>query len=244
MRVVSMVPSWTETLIAAGVDVVGRTRFCIHPGDKIKSIPAVGGTKDWNWDKIRELKPDMIVLDKEENPKMMSEQQEIPFVATHVTAIEDMPQALKYLSQHLKNQKLEEFAKEWEKVLEKPVVQKPDIPAVLQWGRTPSKVIKKVIYLIWKNPWMTVSADTFVGSVLSYCGQKKMLPTYPQKYPQIDLENLTDKESTLLLFSSEPYPFLKKQETLADLGFPYAFVDGEKLSWFGIRSLRFLQSLD
>ena len=243
-----MVPSWTETLIEAGVDVVGRTRFCIHPANKVKAIPAIGGTKDWNWEKIRELKPDLIVLDKEENPKMMAEQQEIPFIATHVTAVDDLPLALDYLSEHLKNTKLAEFSKQWEKFLAKPLPlvtnENFKIPAVLQWGRKPQQPIDQIIYLIWKKPWMTVSADTFIGSVLSFCGLKKYLPVYPQKYPQVNLEKLSNKESTLLLFSSEPYPFLKKQETLIKLGFPFAIVDGENLSWFGVRTLRFLESLN
>ncbi len=245
MRVVSMVPSWTETLIEAGVNVVGRTRFCIHPLEQISTIPVVGGTKDWNWEKILQLKPDLIILDKEENPLMMAQQQEISFIATHVTSVTDMPQQLMYLSEHLKNSKLNKLSQEWKTLLDKPVskqnVNDLNIPALIKWGQKPDRAIKKIIYIIWKNPWMTVSADTFIGSVLSYSGLKELLPTYANKYPQIVLDNITDKQSTLLLFSSEPFPFIKKAEGLKELGFPYGFVDGESLSWFGLRSLRYLQ---
>lgn len=243
VRVISMVPSWTETLIEAGVKVVGRTRFCIHPEEIIKTIPAIGGTKDWNWDKVRELKPDVIVLDKEENPKIMADQKEIPFIATHVTAMEDLPLELRNLSFHLKNDKLEDFAKEWENSLLKKVSLRDELPALIQWGKKPDQPIEKIIYLIWKNPWITVSRNTFIGSVLSYFGKKDFLQIYPEKYPQIELEKLSNKESTLLLLSSEPYPFLKKSECFVEMGFPFAFVDGEKLSWFGLRTLRYLQSL-
>lgn len=245
MRVVSMVPSWTETLIEAGVNVVGRTRFCIHPVGQISTIPAVGGTKDWNWEKILQLKPDLIILDKEENPLLMAQQQEIPFIATHVTSVTDMPKQLMYLSEHLNNSKLSELSQDWKKLIDKPVLKQNvndlNIPALIQWGQKPDGTIKKIIYIIWKNPWMTVSADTFIGSVLSYSGLKELLPTYANKYPQIDLDNIAEKQSTLLLFSSEPFPFIKKAEGLKELGFPYGFVDGESLSWFGIRSLRYLQ---
>ena len=89
---------------------------------------------------------------------------------------------------------------------------------------------------------MTVSRETFVGSMLSYCGLSEYLPGYPDKYPKLDLEH-EEKKSTLLLFSSEPYPFLQHRSGLEELGFPYAFMNGESFSWFGVRSLRFLQGL-
>lgn len=246
LRVVSMVPSWTETLLEAKVSVVGRTRFCIHPADLIRSIPAVGGTKDWNWEKILELKPDLLILDKEENPLIMAQQQEIPFIATHVTSVYDMPKQLLYLSQHLKNLRLEELSQEWEVLLSGPQQNQNGIdlkiPALIKWGKRPEAPIKKIIYVIWKNPWMTVSADTFIGSVLSYVGLKVFLPIYAEKYPKIALDEIAEKQSTLILFSSEPYPFMKNAVGLAELNIPYAFVDGESLSWFGVRSLRFLQN--
>lgn len=242
MRIVSMVPSWTETLIAANVNIVGKTRFCIHPKTE---IPVVGGTKDWDWSKIVSLKPDLLILDKEENPVMMSEQKEIPYLATHVSSIEQMPHELLRLSNVIKNLSLAVYANEWQQVISnnsrrtwQPGL---DLPGIIDWGRKPEVSIDKIIYIIWKSPWMCVSSDTFIGSMLNFCGL--YLQLYDQKYPQIDLENMSDKKSTLLLFSSEPYPFLKKQDRLAELGFPYAFVNGESFSWFGVRSLHFLKNL-
>ncbi len=94
MRVVSLIPSWTETLLEAGVNVVGRTRFCVYPADKVRNIPAVAGTKNWDFAAIKALKPDLLLLDKEENPKWMAEQTEIPVFSTHITSIQSMPGAL------------------------------------------------------------------------------------------------------------------------------------------------------
>src|ERR1022692_4596445 len=96
VRVISMVPSWTETLIESGVNVVGRTRFCIHPKDQVKSIQAVGGTKDIDWDKVNGLKPNLVILDQEENPKSMADQCPFPILATHVTQISDVGRDLRF----------------------------------------------------------------------------------------------------------------------------------------------------
>ena len=90
MRIVSMVPSWTETLLKAGVNVVGRTRYCIHPPKLITNIPIVGGTKDVSWDLVEDLKPDLVLLDQEENPLEMAEECPVPYFATHVNSIESL----------------------------------------------------------------------------------------------------------------------------------------------------------
>lgn len=242
MRVISLVPSWTETLIESDVNVVGRTRYCIHPADHVTNIATVGGTKNWNWKKIVELKPDLILLDQEENPKSMAEQTMFPWHATHVTHMNDMSASLNQLSEILASKKLKNLSSRWDKVLKK----KPlacstlkKIPGVIEWGIKPAQPIKQVLYIIWKDPWMAVSKDTFIGSVLAYLGIE--IPEFATKYPQINLENFNPKE-TLLLFSSEPYPFLQKKNELAALSFPHAFVDGECFSWFGCRTLRFLES--
>ena len=237
MKVISLVPSWTETLVSADIEVVGRTRFCIHPDNVVNSIPIIGGTKDWNWDDIKALRPDLIILDQEENPKFMSEQSEIPFVATHVTSVESVAGELKKIETFISNAQLQQLSHEWSLV--RPY--QGEIPGILEWGQKPTCKIQEIYYVIWKNPWMVISQHTFVGSMLAYCGVN--VSKHLEKYPRIDIAQLPNKESTLLLFSSEPYPFMQKREGLSELGHPYAFIDGEKFSWFGLRSLRFLQSL-
>ncbi len=243
MRIVSLVPSWTETLIEAGVDVVGRTRFCIHPRAKVAGIPAVCGTKDWEWERLLALRPDLLVLDREENPKFMAEQSDIPFVDTHVTGLADVPGQLQKLAIELKAPRLLETTSRWTHLIQTPPLPawdgQGDFPGLLEWGTRPLKPVRQIEYVIWKKPWMAVSKDTFIGSVLGHCGFESFVKTYPTKYPSIELTG-GDVE-TLLLFSSEPFPFAKIFKTLAQLNQPYALVDGESFSWFGLRTLRFLE---
>lgn len=238
MRVISMVPSWTETLIAANVNVVGRTRFCIHPKDQVANISVIGGTKDWDLEKIKALKPDLVLLDQEENPKFMSEQTDIQWVSTHVTSINDMPRELEKLSQVLSNPKLKDLSQKWNAVCAKPNLISKEIPGIIEWGKVPASNPKNILYMIWKNPWMAVSRGTFIGSVCEKIGL--ILDLFPAKYPEVDLSQFNPEE-TLILFSSEPYPFLKKKNDFAGFEFPHAFVDGENFSWFGVRSLEFLE---
>lgn len=245
MRIVSLVPSWTETLLEAGCDVVGRTRFCVHPEPVVKSIPIVGGTKDWHFERILSLKPDILVLDREENPKSMSEQAQIPFVDTHIETVADLPKELAKLAAALKAPKLSEFGRGWEAVLaKKPLPEwdgRSDFPGLIEWGVKPQAPISHLEYIIWKQPWMGVAQKTFIGSMLERCGWQGLLPKdHSSKYPELKLDQ-RDKHSTLLLFSSEPFPFLRVKNSLAELGFPFALVDGENFSWFGVRSLRFLE---
>jgi hypothetical protein len=96
--------------------------------------------------------------------------------------------------------------------------------------------------MIWRNPWMSVSKQTFIGSMLETCGFGPFLRDFETKYPQIDLAAFKPA-NTLLLFSSEPYPFLRKRSVLKPVTHPYAFVNGECFSWFGVRALKFLESL-
>ena len=244
MRVISLVPSWTETLLAAGIVPVGRTRFCIHPADRVETIPVVGGTKDWDWEKVLAAKPELILLDREENARFMGEQTEIPFHVTHVTSLEDMAATFDALARRLGSvgaEALQAMAERSRTLLglkKEPWATEAQLPALMDWGRRPQQPVRTIIYLIWRKPWMAVSRDSFIGDSLARLGVE--IARFDTKYPQIDLDAF-DPNTTLLLFSSEPYPFLAKKKQLADLPFAHAFVDGELLSWYGIRSLHFLE---
>lgn len=230
-----MVPSWTETLLEAGVEVVGRTRFCIHPPSR---VPRVGGTKDWKLPRLLSLKADLLVLDREENPLFMSMDSGLPIWASHVRSLSDVAMALWDLSLKLDCRVMCDWARRWEAVVAAPPC--AGFPGIVEWGRRPSSEVRSVVYVIWRDPWMAVGPETFIGSVLAKTGYPVF--GFGEKYPVVDFADF-DRESTLLLFSSEPYPFLRKREGLAELGFPYAFVDGESFSWFGVRALRFLESV-
>lgn len=226
MKVVSFVPSLTETLIECGVDVVGRTRYCIHP-TSAKEIPVVGGTKNANWSKVYELNCDLVLFDREENTAEMAEECQLPYYATHVSDIKSLARELMTLGERLKNSALIKLARRAEAV---DALTPPSSPGSE----------KKVVYMIWKNPWMAVGPKTFIADVLAKTG-REIFP-FEEKYPVVHLDDLKDKNIEVY-FSSEPYPFLREQEQLSHLGFTHRFVDGEHFSWFGIRSLRYLESI-
>jgi hypothetical protein len=243
MRVVSLVPSWTETLLECGVEVVGRTRFCVHPSPQVEKIPIVGGTKDLDAEKLAQLKPDLVLVDKEENLPWMAESHDWKVHCSHVESTDDVPRELDWLANFLGSQRLALLAAEWREQLDHPAYPHPhvaELPGVLQWTRIPKQEPEVILYLVWRSPWMAVSRQTFVGSMLTQLGFGGRLPNFTEKYPKIDLGKY-DHEKTLLLFSSEPYPFARKPQELLSLDFPSAIVDGEAYSWFGYRSLRFLQ---
>lgn len=242
MRVVSLVPSWTETLLACGVNVVGRTRFCVHP-DSAAGLPAVGGTKDLKVAELAALKPDLVIVDKEENLPFMAEAHGWKTHVTHVRSADDVPHELDTLAAILGNAPLAKLAEEWRQELAAPAypqTKAENLPGVIQWIRPPTGEPETLLYLIWRGPWMAVSRDTFVGSMFTQVGFGGRLPQFPERYPKVDLGSF-DPRTTTLLFSSEPYPFGKKIAELGALDFASALVDGEAYSWFGIRSLRFLQ---
>ena len=241
MRVVSMVPSWTETLLRAGVQVVGRTRFCIHPPKMITNVPIVGGTKDVSWDLVMDLKPDLVLLDKEENPLEMAEECPVPYLATHVNSLRALHEELVVLGERFENAQLMEWAVDAYDIANSPV-RKFDftkVPGFQEWVKPPSKKYDQVNYLIWKKPWMAVSRETFIGSVLEKLGANIMQFPEGEKYPVLELE---DMQNTFNLFSSEPYPFAKKVSDLREEGLEGCIVNGESYSWFGIRTINFLKS--
>lgn len=234
MRVISFVPSLTETLIEAGISVVGRTRFCIHPS-AARAIPVVGGTKVGRWDKVQALKPDLVIFDREENTREMAESCGVPYVATHVTSVETLATELRKLSSTLSSPQLQGYAERAEALRQGSFKRE----GLYERLTTIPKSVDQVLYLIWRDPWMAVSADTFIGSVCEQVGLR--LPRFDSKYPQIRLEDYSP-ERTLLLFSSEPFPFRKHVDEIKALGFPAGLVDGECFSWFGLRAIRFLES--
>jgi len=241
MRVVSMVPSWTETLLKAGIQVVGRTRYCVHPPQMITNIPIVGGTKDVDWRLVQDLRPDIVLLDQEENPLEMAEECPLTYIATHVNSVAALQKELERLAEFFENAKLMELSIDCYDVLQapKPSWDHNKVPGFLQWVAKPSKKYGRVVYVIWKKPWMGVSKETYIGSVLEMLGAKMVEFSEGDRYPVLEIEELDD---VLFLFSSEPFPFVKKVQELRELGLEGAIVDGECYSWFGLRSLEFLKA--
>lgn len=244
MRVISLVPSLTETLIEFGVNVVGRTRFCVHPAEQVASIPNVGGTKGVDWGRCESLKPDLVIFDREENLKEMAAQCPYDWVATDIHAVEDMPREITKLADALHSEPLMQHALDWQTLLARPKAKAThwrDVPGFLKPLLEPNHHYSRIEYVIWRDPWMAVSGDTFIGSMLARLGFGEYLPAHESRYPQL-AEGEMHRDDTLYLFSSEPYRFLRYHERLIEEGFKGAIVDGELYSWFGIRSYRALDS--
>jgi iron complex transport system substrate-binding protein len=249
MKVLCLVPSITETLIACHVNLVGRTRFCIHPAEKVKQIAAVAGTKDINWQKIEQLQPDLVIFDKEENTLEMANACPYPYIALHILSVDNVGPELKRLAEKLDNVALAQVATRWQQVSHLPAKKwSPTevIPAVISTLKAQSQQsepvnINKIDYMIWKNPWMAIGPNTFIWSMLEKLGFADHLIKRTEKYPNLG-EEIKPDPNTFYLFSSEPFPFERYQNELTALGFNGAVIDGESYSWYGIRSLEFLET--
>ncbi|KYH08194.1 MULTISPECIES: helical backbone metal receptor [Chryseobacterium] len=223
MKIVSLVPSITEALFDLGLtenEVVGRTKFCIHPQDKIKNVPIIGGTKNINIEKIKALQPDLILANKEENVKDQVEalMDDHKVMVTNIDTIEDNYYLLKNLG------KL--FGKE-----DRAQLFNLKIYDVLNQAQLESPV--KAAYLIWKNPYMTIGSDTFIHRILSEIGFENIFKD-KTRYPQITTEDLV--EADVIMLSSEPFPFKEKHIEELQVFYPdkkIMIVDGEAFSWYG-----------
>ena len=247
MRVVCMVPSWTETLVACGVNVVGRTRYCIHPARQVANITVVGGTKDVQWEKVALLAPDLVIFDKEENTKAMADSCPYSYFATDITTVQQMPEALAQLAEQLDNAELLALAQRYSQVLSKPLAARPEqLPLLEHSAAASAKVLtdeRPWLYLIWRNPYMGIGRRTFIASVFSHLGFKDKLLAFDENYPAFTPEQLMAL-TPVLLCSTEPYPFAKQLEiTQQELALDAVLLDGEPLCWYGIRCLHYLESV-
>ena len=237
-RIISLVPSQTELLYELGLEekIVGITKFCVHPYHFKSLKKMVGGTKKVHYEKIRMLNPDIIICNKEENTQeMVSALQEIcPVWVTNIVTIEDNFKMISDFGQ-LFNCRTE--AQKWNDKL---------AFALSDFGNfMKDQPLKKVVYFIWKNPYMVVGSDNYINEILRLNRFKNIydLPSSPQRYPEIDLAKIREADPELVLLSSEPFPF--KEEDAFEIGcFTHhaktIFVDGEMFSWYGSRLLRAL----
>lgn len=223
MKIISLVPSITKTLFDLGLgnhDLVGRTKFCIHPENFVKNIPIIGGTKNLNIDKIKALKPDLILANKEENVKEQVEelQQYFRVWVSDIANLKDNENFLWELGMVLKkNKEAEKINKEITNIFE---------------GFKENQS-KKVAYLIWQNPYMTIGGDTFINEILEKIGFENIFKNR-NRYPEITLEEL--KAADYLFLSTEPFPFNENHVKDLQKNFPdkkIVLVDGEAFSWFG-----------
>jgi ABC-type Fe3+-hydroxamate transport system substrate-binding protein len=214
VRVVSLVPSTTETLLAWGIEPVACTRFCEQPG-----LRAVGGTKDPDLDAITALAPDLVVVNDEENRREDATALEGRGLRVHACS----PRAAVEVEAALD-------------ALARAVGATPrsdqrggPVPSLAPLGR-------RAFVPIWRRPWMSLAGDTYGSSLLEAIGVANVLADHPDRYPEVDLDQVAELAPDVVLAPSEPYafrpPHLAKLAAIA----PVVEVDGQDLFWWGVRT--------
>ncbi|MDQ3190092.1 MAG: helical backbone metal receptor [Bacteroidota bacterium] len=228
-KIISLVPSQTEYLSDIGLnkEIVGITKFCVHPEEIFRSKTRVGGTKNIDFDKIKQLDPDLIICNKEENQKEQIEalMQLYPVWVSDIKTLEDAFEMMEITgkitgkeTQALKliNEIKEQF------LLLSPL----------------NSIPLKVAYFIWKKPYMVAASDNFIDHLIEKCGLTNVFKDHPLRYPTISSLELNDYQPDLIFLSSEPYPFKENHIQEFKQLYPFAdvkIVDGEMFSWYGSR---------
>lgn len=231
-RIVSLVPSQTELLHYFNLEkeVVGLTKFCIHPNEWFQSKARVGGTKNVDFDQIKALSPDLIIANKEENTKEDIERlaRDYTIYISDVVTFEDAYDMIESVGRLCgKEQQAVDLIDNIQESFE---------------GFQPSS--KKVIYLIWKDPMMCVGTDNFIHTVMETAGYSNVV-TKP-RYTEISTEEIKQLNPDEILLSTEPFPFKEEhlQEIEKTTGVKCRIVDGEMFSWYGSRILGLRKYLD
>ncbi|HWS75556.1 MAG TPA: helical backbone metal receptor, partial [Quisquiliibacterium sp.] len=227
VRIVSLVPSLTELLCDLGLagSIVGRTGFCIHPREVVRGIPKVGGTKDVDVERVRALAPThlLVNVDENERPAVDALRPHVgSVVVTHPIEVADNFALYRLLGGIFRR---EEAAARLEERLR----------AELDAARSEAFEPLRVLYLIWRNPWMTVGASTYIARMLAEVGLEAVAPEDPARYPQVDFDGFGPERFDAVLLSTEPYRFTDahRHELLADprlAGRPVRLIDGEMTS--------------
>jgi len=235
-RIISLVPSQTELLFELGLtdEVIGITKFCIHPAAQVKSKTKVGGTKKLDIELIRGLQPDLIIGNREENTKdnidLLSE--EFPVWVSDVASLEDAMKTIGQIGDLVDRQPEAAY-----------------LNHLINAGFTDLQTLalqlridKKVAYLIWKDPYMLAGRETYINDILMKIGLTNI--TKESRYPETDLQDLALLKPDLVFLSSEPYPFREKHLEALKLSLPgteIMLVDGEMFSWYGSRLVKAVQ---
>jgi ABC-type Fe3+-hydroxamate transport system substrate-binding protein len=225
-RIVSLVPSQTELLYDLGLDneVVGITKFCVHPNVWFVTKQRIGGTKNVNLDLIDSLVPDLILANYEENTQAQIEYLQSKY-PTYISNVKTFANALKMIEEIGEIVGQNQAAKAIVSDVQKLVVKIQPIQTRL-----------KTLYLIWRNPYMLAGNDTYIHDMMRLIGLDNVC--LQSRYPVITIDGMKTLKPQLILLSSEPYPFKQKHIIELQLAFPNTkimLVDGEMFSWYGSR---------
>ena len=229
-RIVSLVPSQTELLVDLGLEhaIVGVTKFCVHPDYLRTTKRVVGGTKNVNYNTVEELKPDIILCNKEENTEEMI--QELENIApVHISDIYTIEDCLNLIEMYGSLFSVKSTAMQ---LVNKISMVREDFQDTMI-----EKSTKKAAYFIWKNPWMVAGSNTFINHLLELNGFENVY-AFKSRYPETTIKELNEKGVEVVLLPSEPYPFklthienLQKEVPNTKI----IIVDGEYFSWYGSR---------
>jgi ABC-type Fe3+-hydroxamate transport system substrate-binding protein len=228
-RIVSLVPSQTELLYDLGLDreVVGITKFCIHPADWRKRKTIIGGTKQFDLEAIHKLKPDLIIGNKEENYQEGIEtlMRDYPVWMSDIYKLDDAFMMIEQVGMLTdKHERAGQLVQEI----------KEQFSTIKTFNR------QQVLYLIWRKPWMAAGQNTFINNMLTLSGLVNCVTV--DRYPELSTALIEQLNPDFIFLSSEPYPFKEKHKDELQRIFPDAkaiLVDGEMFSWYGSRLLKF-----
>lgn len=241
-RIVSLVPSITELVCDLGLtpQLVGRTGFCIHPKRELKPVPKVGGTKDVDLDHVRRLNPTHVILNLDENRRETADALAafVPhLIVTHPLGPRDNPPLYRLIGSIFgRDDEAEDLCRRFNEAFS----QTSHAMEGLRRLRT--------LYLIWRHPWMTVAADTYIARSLALAGLDVVRVPEERRYPEIALEPPLLDQTDVVLLSTEPFRF--RERDVAELralpamaGKAVALVDGEMTSWYGSRAIAAMAAL-
>ncbi|MGN6296774.1 MAG: ABC transporter substrate-binding protein [Ginsengibacter sp.] len=231
-RIISVVPSLTELLFDLGMneEVIGITRFCIHPQKWFKEKARIGGTKNLQIEKIQALQPDLIIANKEENDKGQIERL-AENCDVYLSDVNTLVDALKMIV------RIGELTDHLQQAMELRFKIKKGFDALSRNQTTP-KI--RSAYFIWKNPWMVAANNTFINEMMRYARLENIFEEM-SRYPAITMEEIECLKPDLILLSTEPYPFKENDKDEFSKLFPQiriAIADGEMFSWYGSRLLK------
>ncbi|CAM3445775.1 ABC transporter substrate-binding protein [Aequorivita lipolytica] len=227
-RIISLVPSQTELLVDLGLrnNLVGITKFCVHPSDLKSEKAIVGGTKNVNFDKIKSLRPDIIICNKEENTEEMVKVL-ADIAPVWISDIANIPESVVMIK------KLGEIfgtISEASELISQISSEVENFRSYIEHSKT-----RKVLYLIWKNPYMAAGKGTFIDSLLRENNFENVFTEDINRYPEVSINDF--EKADLILLSTEPYPF-KDSDVIAlqnEFKTEVKKVDGEYFSWYGSR---------
>ena len=232
-RIISIVPSLTELLYDLSLDqeVIGITKFCVHPGKWFRSKTRVGGTKNVHIDIIHRLRPDLIIANKEENTREQVEELAKDY-SVLLTDINNLDSALLSI---LTIGKLTGKKENSIQIVNTIRNRFDELNAQFQNNK---KI--EAAYLIWQKPYMAAGGDTYINDMMSFCGLRNIFSDI-KRYPEVTLNEIKERGCEMVLLSSEPYPFKERHaDGIKNLlpGIKIVLADGEMFSWYGSRLLK------